>query len=135
MERRKFLKTACAACGVAAIPGLLNSCSKTSTAAPAANFTIDLSSATYSALQSPGGSQVVNGVIIVSTGTSTYVAFSSICTHQGCVVSYYKAYNEFICPCHGGTYDINGNVVAGPPPSALTKYTVTLTGTSLTIKS
>jgi cytochrome b6-f complex iron-sulfur subunit len=24
------------------------------------------------------------------------------------------------CSCHGGTFDINGNVVAGPPPSPIT---------------
>ena len=31
------------------------------------------------------------------------VAFSAICTHQGCVVA--AAGNEFHCPCHGSIYD------------------------------
>ena len=135
MERRKFIKSACAMCGLAVTPGILNSCSKPSTAAPAANFTVDLTNSKYAALKSPGGSININNIIIIRTGSSSYNALSAVCTHQGCTVSYEASYNELICPCHGGTYDINGNVVSGPPPSALYKYTVTQSGNILTIKS
>ncbi len=48
-------------------------------------------------------------------------AFSPVCTHLGCLVNWNRHKNKFLCPCHGGEYDIEGNVIAGPPPKALTK--------------
>jgi Rieske Fe-S protein len=27
-----------------------------------------------------------------------------------------------LCPCHGGIYDINGGLIAGPPPQGLYYY-------------
>jgi Rieske Fe-S protein len=29
---------------------------------------------------------------------------------------------EFLCPCHGGIYDINGGYVGGPPPRDMYAY-------------
>ena len=29
---------------------------------------------------------------------------------------------EFLCPCHGGIYDISGNLLGGPPPQGLYYY-------------
>lgn len=48
-------------------------------------------------------------------------AYSAICSHQGCIVSYNNANKKIECPCHGGQYDpFNGaQVVAGPPPFPL----------------
>ena len=31
---------------------------------------------------------------------------------------------EFLCPCHGGIYDINGTHEAGPPPRDMFSYPV-----------
>lgn len=48
------------------------------------------------------------------------VAFSAVCTHAGCTVGYQASSQEFVCPCHGGTYSARtGQVLAGPPPAAL----------------
>lgn len=47
------------------------------------------------------------------------IAFSSVCTHLGCLVNWDSFRSEFICPCHGGRFDINGNVAGGPPPKPL----------------
>ena len=44
-----------------------------------------------------------------------YEALSARCTHHGCVVAYQDTQKEFVCPCHGGTFDIAGAVVQGPP--------------------
>lgn len=50
----------------------------------------------------------------------SYKAFSAVCTHAGCTVDYDASAQEFICPCHGGTYSAQtGAVLAGPPPAPL----------------
>jgi cytochrome b6-f complex iron-sulfur subunit len=134
MDRRIFLKNACAICGLALVPGLIDSCTKQSYGGPNANFTLDLSSPSNAALNSVGGNVTQDGVIVIRTMTG-FAALSVTCTHQGCTVAYNPGRDELICPCHGGTYDINGNVVSGPPPSALRKYTVTQSGNILTVKS
>ncbi|TCK75085.1 ubiquinol-cytochrome c reductase iron-sulfur subunit [Acidipila rosea] len=44
---------------------------------------------------------------------------SAICPHLGCSVSWQKAQNEFVCPCHGGRFAPSGRHVFGPPPRAM----------------
>jgi cytochrome b6-f complex iron-sulfur subunit len=46
---------------------------------------------------------------------------SATCSHLGCLVNYHRSKKEFICPCHGGRYDLAGNNIAGPPPAPLTR--------------
>ena len=63
-----------------------------------------------------GGSidATINGeAALVSQPTAgQVVAFSAICTHQGCMVA--AAGNEFHCPCHGSIYDAaTGEVITG----------------------
>jgi Rieske Fe-S protein len=60
-------------------------------------------------------------VFIVSSPEGP-VVFSAVCSHLGCLVSYHKEKHEFICPCHGGTYDLTGRNIAGPPPAPLTRF-------------
>lgn len=133
MERRNFLRAACTVCAIAPLAGIVESCKKQAATGPGANFTIDLSDPGYAALKTIGGSVVKSGVIVVCTGTSTYAALSDSCTHQGCQLNYDKPTNELVCPCHGGTYDLNGKVLGGPPPSNLKTYTVSVSGTVLTV--
>lgn len=61
------------------------------------------------------GKLVTKKIFIVNTGKELF-ALSAVCTHLGCLVSWYRPENRFRCPCHSGQYDIRGNVVAGPPP-------------------
>ena len=48
--------------------------------------------------------------------------FSPICTHMGCNVAWNANAGEFHCPCHGGKYNKQGEVIAGPPPKSLHQY-------------
>ncbi|MCL4559932.1 MAG: Rieske (2Fe-2S) protein [Chloroflexi bacterium] len=53
-----------------------------------------------------------------------FTAFSVNCTHLGCPVRWVAGSQLFMCPCHGGVYNKNGEVVAGPPPLPLPRYPV-----------
>ena len=139
MNRKDFFKTsALALVGLAIGPSLLESCAKSGTSpqGPSANFTLDLSAAANAALNHVGGYIYSNGVIVtrVSTADLGFVAVAQSCTHQVCTIAYNSGIQTFVCPCHGGTYDLNGNVTGGPPPSPLTKYAVTRTNNILTVK-
>jgi cytochrome b6-f complex iron-sulfur subunit len=138
MDRKDFLKKTLALCGVAMIPvGVMESCSKTSYSGPSnVNFTVDLTNTSNASLNVVGGSLLVNGLILTRPASGGFEAFSATCTHQGCTVGYQSSNNTLVCPCHGGVYSgSTGAVVSGPPPSALTKYNVTQSGNTLTIKS
>ena len=55
---------------------------------------------------------------VKKSDTEIYV-MSTVCTHMGCLVHWDDSKKEFLCPCHGGVYDIEGKVLAGPPPRPL----------------
>jgi Rieske Fe-S protein len=69
-----------------------------------------------------------SGPILVAQPTSgKVVAFSAICTHQGCTVA--PAGTKFQCPCHGSMYDAaTGAVLQGPAPRPLTPVQVHVDG-------
>ena len=48
---------------------------------------------------------------------------SNSCAHLGCPVRWFPDQKLFLCPCHGGLYDINGGYVGGPPPRGMYRYT------------
>jgi Rieske Fe-S protein len=52
---------------------------------------------------------------------------SNSCAHLGCPVRWLivEGKGEFLCPCHGGLYDINGDYVGGPPPRGMYRYAQT----------
>ena len=68
-----------------------------------------------------GYTQIVDRrvVFLVKTGDTQVTALSSTCTHLGCRVSWDAEGQVLRCPCHGGTYDRSGAVIAGPPSEPL----------------
>lgn len=65
-------------------------------------------------------SETVNvPVLIRRDGEQDFVCFSSSCPHLGCSVAWDAPTKRFRCACHGGAFDRDGNVIAGPPPSPL----------------
>ena len=67
--------------------------------------------------------------ILIRTGETSFVAYSRICTHNGCPVSYNPDNRDIECPCHGGVYSIaDGSVLAGPPPKPLPRIRIELRG-------
>ncbi len=63
-------------------------------------------------------------VFLVWDGDKTVHALSATCTHLGCQVRWDATAKKFRCPCHGGVFDAEGNVVEGPPPRPLDRIEV-----------
>jgi Rieske Fe-S protein len=63
-------------------------------------------------------------VIFLDHDGSGYRALSATCAHLGCRVKWDTTQAKFLCPCHGGVYDRQGNVIAGPPPRGLERLNV-----------
>lgn len=62
------------------------------------------------------------GLIVFRKPDGELRAFDSKCTHAGCNVQFQG--DRIYCNCHGGTYDLDGRNVAGPPPKPLTELRV-----------
>ncbi|MDA0745152.1 MAG: Rieske 2Fe-2S domain-containing protein, partial [bacterium] len=56
------------------------------------------------------------------------LGFSAVCTHLGCIVRWNESSNRIECPCHGGKFDLQGNITGGPPPEALDALTLRIEG-------
>lgn len=79
------------------------------------------------------GSGVEEGVYVVNMGEEGWVALDFHCTHLQCAVNWVEATKQFMCPCHGGVYDLKGNVVSGPPPKALPRRVISVQGDSVKV--
>jgi len=57
-------------------------------------------------------------------------AYSEVCTHQGCTVSYSPPDKALICPCHGAAYDPfnSAAVLGGPTNTPLSSIKVAVSG-------
>jgi arsenite oxidase small subunit len=58
------------------------------------------------------------------------VAFSTLCQHMGCPVTYNKSLREFVCPCHQTRYDPErlGSIIQGVATRALPRVVLQVKG-------
>jgi cytochrome b6-f complex iron-sulfur subunit len=54
----------------------------------------------------------------------TIVAVNPTCTHNGCITPWDAKSKQFVCPCHGASYDDSGKVLQGPAEKSLASYTI-----------
>ncbi len=62
------------------------------------------------------------GLWVVTKDGKNFTVFDPHCTHLNCPYYWDEAQKVFACPCHGGRFDIDGNVLAGPPPRPLDRW-------------
>ena len=72
-------------------------------------------------------------VLLVRTTDAEWRAFSAVCTHLNCTVQYREYSHQIWCACHNGLYNLNGQVVSGPPPRARDEYIVHVRGGDVVI--
>jgi cytochrome b6-f complex iron-sulfur subunit len=53
-----------------------------------------------------------------------FLAISRTCTHLGCSIPWDEEKNQFVCPCHGSTFSLTGEVLTAPAPRPLDIYPV-----------
>ncbi len=68
------------------------------------------------------GAYAGRGLVVFRGPDGALAAFDSKCTHAGCNVAFQG--DKLFCNCHGGTYDLKGTNIAGPPPRPLTPLKV-----------
>lgn len=142
MERSEFLSKLGIGVAAVCVGCAFGSCSKSGdatpgTQAPAAGsgtvFTADLNTE----LTGIGQTKTANGVILVRLAAgnvvSSFTAVQVACTHQGTAINYNTTQGIFICPNHGSEFGTGGNVILGPAATALQKYTVSISGSTLTV--
>jgi Rieske Fe-S protein len=61
-------------------------------------------------------------IVFVWKNKGKIMVYSGVCPHAGCLVSWDDKKKEFLCPCHGGTYDLEAKVTGGPPPRGLFEH-------------
>lgn len=77
------------------------------------------------AFQDPQGGPA----FLLQPAAGTFLAYSGVCTHNGCTVGYDEAAAEFACPCHGARFEVaTGEPVQGPAQQPLTKIAVVESG-------
>ena len=56
-------------------------------------------------------SDVIGRVWLIKRDEKHVDAYTTICPHLGCSVNFENSARQFVCPCHGGTFDIHGKRV------------------------
>ena len=62
------------------------------------------------------------------------VVYSSSCTHLGCAVHWEETLGQFQCPCHKGTFDLQGQVISGPPSQPLKRLPVKISNNKVRVQ-
>jgi cytochrome b6-f complex iron-sulfur subunit len=71
--------------------------------------------------------------LLVRTPDGELQAFNAVCTHLECTVQYKPDTSKIWCACHNGMYDLQGNVVSGPPPRPLERLVVNQRGSDVVV--
>ena len=66
----------------------------------------------------------VGSVWLRKQPTGEVIAFNSICPHLGCSVNYRRSDEDFFCPCHTSSFDLDGAKTNEVPPRNMDKLEV-----------
>jgi Rieske Fe-S protein len=90
-------------------------------------------------LQPVGGGLVgqANGmpepIAVTRMNDTTFFALSGVCTHQACVLGFNALNATLDCPCHGSSFDLDGQVITGPAVRPLRNLRTEFTGDAVIV--
>jgi Rieske Fe-S protein len=117
MTRRTVLVAGATVVGTAGLAALAG-CSKVTSATAATGSSVLAKVADIPVGNAVSATLDGKPILISQPAAGTIVAFTAICTHQGCTVA--PAGKQFHCPCHGSVYNAaTGAVITGPAPAPL----------------
>ena len=61
-------------------------------------------------------------VLRKSEDPNDLLILNSRCTHLACTVNWIEDEGAYICPCHDAEFNVNGEVLSGPPPRPLDRF-------------
>jgi Rieske Fe-S protein len=60
-----------------------------------------------------------HSVYALKTSDTQIAVYSPVCPHLGCQVFFDRQAKEYVCPCHGSHFSLDGTRTAGPAPRGL----------------
>ncbi|OGW42135.1 MAG: hypothetical protein A2010_08255 [Nitrospirae bacterium GWD2_57_9] len=136
MKRRRFLKIAIAFLGSVTLLSFIYALVKFLSALP--SRIAEANRLTIRKSDIPSG-EAKNFVyqnapaVIINRPDKGFIALTRTCTHLGCLVEYHHVKQRMMCPCHAGSFDLEGNVMSGPPPKSLTSIPFRIEGENIVI--
>lgn len=75
---------------------------------------------------------------LLQPAAGTFIAYSSKCTHQGCIVDAFPEASAFKCACHGAKYDLatgepDETTAKNLTATALAKIALTIEGDQISV--
>jgi len=134
MKRRRFLKIILAFLGSITLFSFVNSFLKFLAALPARTAEINKLIIHKNEIPSGEAKNIIYRnapAVIINRSDRGFIALSRVCTHFGCLVEYNRAERRLICPCHAGNFDLEGNVLSGPPPKPLRAIPLRIDGENI----
>ena len=127
-SRRTVLVAGIAVAGTAGLAPVAGCSAKSSAATPKSTGPDVLATAASIPVGNAVSATLDGKPILISQPTAgKVVAFTAICTHQGCTVA--PAGKEFQCPCHGSVYNAaTAAVIMGPAPLPLAAIPIKVVG-------
>jgi cytochrome b6-f complex iron-sulfur subunit len=133
VSRRTFVSAAT----MATVAAMLEACGASgATGLRSGGGPITVTLSNFSALAAVGGIARVDGgsgspTALVRTGTSTFVALTMVCTHEGTTIGI--SGSGFLCPNHGARFTATGVWQGGQSTSNLGSYGTTFDATAGTV--
>jgi cytochrome b6-f complex iron-sulfur subunit len=133
VDRRTFVSRSLLAAAAAALAACSAGSDGPTTPTSIGGATVKISD--YPALATTGGLALVTvsgtPLAIVRTDTSTFVALSRVCPHEGGIVN--SATGGFTCPVHGAHFSTTGTWLSGQRTSSLRSYATTYDAATQTL--
>lgn len=77
-----------------------------------------------------GSGTIAGGTLITQPTAGVFKGFVARCTHAGCALSTVKG-DAALCPCHGSTFGLDGQVLRGPAFAPLTPRAIRVLGNEI----